>query len=181
MFIANGVRNYSVLLDAFYQLNTYGKIPIYNPGIEQGGATFLWNAPLFFTHLMIIYVFLKNTAPVLLYNYITVFISFISTLALVVLLDSIVNKKEKNIGVLTFLILTGAIAIGLNFHTLARLESFKQFSAYSSGYLLVALVLNNPKNVRDYMVVSYLIFLVMLVNVNHAVGVIILAFIAFLS
>jgi len=45
LFISNGVREYTRMQYAVSGLLNDGLIPIYNPGIGQGEATFLWDAP----------------------------------------------------------------------------------------------------------------------------------------
>ncbi|MEK7124669.1 MAG: hypothetical protein AAB877_03265, partial [Patescibacteria group bacterium] len=47
LFMANGVRIFTRVQVAVEGLNNNGLVPIYNPGIAMGEATYLWNTPSF--------------------------------------------------------------------------------------------------------------------------------------
>ncbi|MDP3766169.1 MAG: hypothetical protein Q8R04_06670 [Nanoarchaeota archaeon] len=181
IFIINGVREYVRVHTAFKGLMDNGLIPIYNPTAGHGEATYLWVSPLFYTQLGLANFFLSFMHPILFFNAYSFFILLISTLAIVPLLWAIFGEEEPNSGLAALIIIFGAVSAGLNFHNLVRLESIKQFTAYPVAYLLVSIILNNPKTFAEYLLVPYLLAVDFMINVSHAVGIIVLAIVTLLA
>lgn len=175
IFIVNGVREYVRVHTASRGLMDNGLIPIYNPTAGHGEATYLWVGPLFYTQLGLANFFLPFISPILFFNAYSFFILLISTLAIVPLLWSIFGEEEPNFGLAAAIIIFGAVSAGLNFHNLVRLESIKQFTAYPVAYLLISIILDNPATFAEYLLVPYLLIVDFLINVSHAVGIIVLA------
>lgn len=173
LFIANGVREFSRLQPITEGLNANGLIPIYNPGTGQGEATYLWIPPTYSTHFALGNYILRFIHPILFFNAQTFFILLLSALSLGVLLESILNKEKSTINVLA--ISSVAAAIGLNFFFLQFLESIKQFYSYPMSYLLLGIIMSNPRKFNDYLILMYLSSIIITIHSAYGFGVLVLA------
>ncbi|MBI2646939.1 hypothetical protein HYW99_00510 [Candidatus Woesearchaeota archaeon] len=173
LFMANGSREFYRVQVAVNGLNNFGLIPIYDPNIGMGEATYLWVPPTYITHVALSNFFLGFIHPILFFNSISLFILLLSTLSLGMLFYSILNKEKSISNVLTVTAIS--MSVGLNFYSLQFLESFKQYYAYPSAYLLISMIIENPKKLNEFILIIYFSFLVLLIHSAYGVGVIILA------
>jgi hypothetical protein len=178
LFMSNGTRVYSRLQYAIDGLVSQGVIPIYNPGIGQGEATFLWDSPSRAAHFIIPNFMLKFFPGILFFNAYSFFILFISVLALGILFDSILNKEKSMSNTLAISAVT--VSIGLSFHFLQLLESLKQFTALPLAYLLLSIVIGNPKTFREYLILAYSLLIIMTIHPGYGFGVIAIAIFTFI-
>ena len=153
LFMANGVRTYSRIQYGIKGLNDYGRLPIYNPEIAHGEATYLFNTPSFHSHISLTSFMLGNAKPILLFNSYPFFILLLSTISLFILFQSIVNKEESSLNMLVVIAVT--ITIGLNFYFLQMLESFKLSYTLPISHLLLSIILNNPKTFKEFVILMY--------------------------
>ncbi len=180
LFMANGVREFARLQNAVQGLGR-GEFAPYNPSIAQGEATFLWNAPSFYSHISFSTFITGNENPILSFNYETFFILLLSIISLSVLLASIAGSEEQSFGALDMLAVTiVSLAVGLNFFFLQLLESFKQCYSFPIAYLFLSIILENPKAFREFITLMYLSVVIMLVHIPYGAGVNIIAFCLFL-
>jgi len=178
LFMSNGVRIFSRTQVAAKGLDTYGAVPIYNPGIAQGEATYLWNTPSFKVHVALADYLLKSKSPILLFNAQSFFILFLSALSLGILYKSITNYEESNINMLA--VTATAVIIGLNFYFLQMLESFKAYYIYPIAYLFLSIILDNPKEFNDFLILMYIPVLFITAHLPYGSGVILIGAILFL-
>ncbi len=148
LFISNGTRVFSTMQYAVDGLINTGYIPVYNPGIGQGEATFLWDSPARAAQFIAENFILKFIPPVLFSNAHSFFILFLHVLALSILFDSILNQKKDALNSLA--ISAVAVLFGLNFYFLQKLESIKFFTAFPMAYLLISMVIDNPKKFNEF-------------------------------
>src|SRR3989338_7933213 len=104
-------------------LNNNRLVPIYNPGIAMGEATYLWNAPSFKVHAAINDYLLQPKSHIHFFNSLSFFILLLSTLSLSILFRSIINQEETYSNML--MVSSVAVLTVLNFYFLQMLESFK--------------------------------------------------------
>src|SRR3989338_718617 len=173
LFIANGVRVFSRLQTAISGLNDYGAIPIYDPAMAQGEATYLWDTPPFYTHLALANFILGYIPRILFFNSYSQYILLLATLALSILFHSISNKKESAITIPAIAAIS--VTIGLNFYFLQQLESIKQFIAFPIAYLFLGILLNNPAKIKDFTALLYLSVLLLMIHIPYGAGVLVLA------
>ena len=173
LFIANGSREFYRVQVAVKGLNNFGSIPIYDPNIGMGEATYLWVPPTYITHVALSNFLLGFIHPILFFNSISLFTLLLSTLSLGVLFYSILNKEKSSSNVLA--VTAVSISVGLNFYSLQFLESFKQYYAYPIAYLLISMIIDNPKKLNEFFTIIYLSFLVLLIHSAYGVGIVILA------
>jgi len=177
LFISNGTYYYSKFNLIVKSINLDGKFPIYDPSISAGESPFLFETPLMFSHLGFTNIILSFIPPVLFYNTYSFFILFISTLALSLLIRSIVPNPPKEFSgrmLNTAIITLGSLMIGLHFFFVQSLESFKSFVTFPIDYLLFSLILEKPKNVGEIIIIGYLIVLVFTMHVANGIGIVLL-------
>jgi len=175
LFIANGVRVFARTQIAFDGLSEEGLFPSYDPRIAQGEATYLWNAPPFFAQVALGNFMLGFFEPLIFFNAYSLFILFISTLGLSILFRSITGKYESKLNTHTLIILAGTLSAGLNFYFIQRLESIKQFSASPVDFLLLAILLDDLEDFKDYIIAAFLLILTILIHVSHSPGIVLMA------
>ena len=173
LFIANGVREFSRLQPIIEGLNSEGLIPIYNPGTGQGEATYLWVPPTYSAHFGLSNFLLGFIPPIMFFNVQTFFILLLSTLSLGVLFESIINKSKYSVNMLA--VAAVAVAIGLNFFFLQFLESIKQFYSYSTSYLLLSIIISNPRKFNDYAILMYISSIILTIHSAYGFGVLVVA------
>lgn len=169
LFMANGVRIFSRVQFALDGLNTDGAFPIYNPGIAQGEPTSLWDTPSFKTHVALASYILRSNSPILFFNAQSLFILFLSTVALGVLFWSVIDWKKSTVSMLA--VTATAIIIGLNFYFLKILESFKAGYTYPLAYLFLSLILDNPKKFNEFLILMFLSVILVTTHLPYASGV----------
>ena len=173
LFIANGAREFYRIQVAVRGLSESGSIPIYDPAIGTGEATYLWVTPTYITHFTLANLFLKFLNPILFFNAASLFILLLSVLSLGVLLNSIIDKEISYLNILVVIAIT--LITGLNFLFLQFLESIKAFYAYPIAHLLLSLVLINPKHFEDFFILLYLSALVLMIHSAVGLGVVLFA------
>ena len=177
LFISNGTREYTRMQYAVSGLVNEGLIPIYNPGIGQGEATFLWDAPGRASNYIIKNSMLNFIPSILFFNAYSFFILFMHVLALSLLIGSII--KQKNLPAI--LAIAGvAVLIGLNFFFLQKLESIKFFAAFPMAYLLISLIIGNPTKLNEFVIMMFIASIIMTLHSGYGIGVIILSFSIFI-
>lgn len=176
VFIVNSTNQWARAKFFSDNIQKYGEIPIYQHNIAHGEAT-LWESPLLYNILGFLNIAFKGVSSVYIFNAFSVFILLLSVWALFLLFESLLEKTVSGwdfAGVLS----VSALA-GLNFYFLHMMESFKQFSAYPIDRLLLALIIDDLTDVRDYLTAVFLILMSFLLHATHAFGVIIMAFALF--
>jgi hypothetical protein len=173
LFISNGTREYTRMQYAVSGLINEGFIPSYNPGIGQGEATFLWDAPGRASNYIVKNSMLNFIPRILFFNTYSFFILFMHVLALSLLFGSVI--KQRNL-VIILAIAGVAVLIGLNFFFLQKLESIKFFTAFPLAYLLISLIINNPTRFNDFVIMMFIGSIIMTLHSGYGIGVIILAF-----
>src|SRR3989338_1166201 len=174
LFMANGVRIFTRVQIAVEGLNNNGLVPIYNPGIAMGEATYLWNAPSFKVHAAINDYLLQPKSHIHFFNSLSFFILLLSTLSLSILFRSIINQEETYSNML--MVSSVAVLTGLNFYFLQMLESFKANYIYPMGYLMLAIILCNPKKFADFFVIMCLAVMFTTIHLPYGSGIIIIGF-----
>ena len=173
LFMANGVKVFSRLQIAIRGLNDYAKIPIYDPAMAQGEPTYLWDAPLFHTHLALANFILSYIPGILFFNSYSLYILLLATLALSVLFFSVLGKKQSTATMLA--IASISVTIGLNFYFLQQLESIKQFVAFPIAYIFLSMLLDNPSKIKDFAALLYLSVLLLTIHIPYGAGALVLA------
>jgi len=90
------------------------------------------------------------------------------------LLSAVVNKKEW-IAITVVTLITG-----LNFIFLQKLESIKEFAAFPIAYLLLVIILDNPKTFKDFLILMYFSSILMTIHPAYGLETLLLAFGLFL-
>ena len=177
LFMSNGTREYTRMQYAVSGLVNDGLIPIYNPGIGQGEATFLWDAPGRASNYIIKNSMLNFIPNILFFNAYSFFILFMHVLALSLLIGSIIRQKN----LLAILAIAGVtVLIGLNFFFLQKLESIKFFAAFPMAYLLISLIISNPTKLNEFVIMMLIASIIMTLHSGYGIGVIILSFSIFI-
>ncbi|MBS3105505.1 hypothetical protein J4234_04565 [Candidatus Woesearchaeota archaeon] len=178
LFMANGVRIFTRVQIAVEGLNNNGLVPIYNPGIAMGEATYLWNAPSFKVHAAINDYLLQPKSHIHFFNSLSFFILLLSTLSLSILFRSIINQEETYSNML--MVSSVAVLTGLNFYFLQMLESFKANYLYPMAYLFLSIILDNPKKYNDYLILMYFSALFIIIHLPYGSGVLVIGACLFL-
>ena len=178
LFMANGVRIFSRVQVALEGLKKEGLVPIYNPGIAQGEATYLWNAPSFKVGAALSNYLLKSESPIFFFNSQSFFILFLSTLALGTIFWSVINKDESFANMLA--VAAVAVITGLNFLFLQILESFKANYLYPISYLYVSIILDNPKKFNDFLILMYISVMMIVIHIPYGSGMLLIGACLFL-
>lgn len=178
LFIANGVRIFSRVQVALEGLKSNGEVPIYNPGIAQGEATYLWNAPSFKVGAALANYLLNPKSSIYFFNVQSFFILFLSTLALAAIFRSVINKEESfaNISAIAAV----SVITGLNFLFLQLLESFKANYLYAISYLYVSIILDNPRKFNDFLILMYISVIMITIHIPYGSGMLLIGACLFL-
>ncbi len=178
LFMANGVRIFTRVEYAANGLKEDGRIPIYNPGIAQGEATYLWNTPSFKAHAALANYLLRPGSSIYFFNVQSFFILFFSVLALGILLNALINQDYLSDNLLA--VTAAALVIGLNFYFLHLLESFKANYTYPFAYLFLSIILENPKKYNDFLALMYISALFIVVHIPYGSGMLLISSLLFL-
>jgi len=174
LFMSNGVREFTRLQPAIEGMQTNGLIPLYQPAMGQGGPTYLWVPPSHISNFFLVGYILNFLHPILFFNAFSFFILFLSTLGLGMLFSAILNKKEW-IAITVVTLITG-----LNFIFLQKLESIKEFTAFPIAYLLLVIILDNPKTFKDFFILMYFSTILMTIHPAYGLETLLLALVLFL-
>lgn len=177
VFIVNSTNQWARAKFFSDSIGKYGEIPIYQHNIAQGEAT-LWESPLLYNIIAFLNIAFKSVSSVLIFNAFSVFILLLSVWALFLLFESLLEGKIGSGWNFAGVLSVSALA-GLNFYFLHMMESFKQFSAYPVDRLLLALIIDDLADARDYLTAVFLVLMSFLLHATHAFGVIIMAFALF--
>lgn len=175
LFIANGARVFATMQYGINGLASNGLIPTYNPGIGQGEATFLWDSPARAAQSIVENFILGFIPPILFFNAHSFFILLLHVLSLSILFESILGQNNENTALNALAISAVAVLIGLNFYFLQKLESLKFFTAFPIAYLLISLIIDNPKKFNEFLVMIFISSIIITVHSGYGVGVIILS------
>ena len=166
LFMANGAREFYRVNKVIQGLDKDGLIPLYNPGMGTGEATYLFVPPTSVTHFGLTNFLLKFIPPVLFFNSHLFFILFLSVLSLSVLFYSIIKNKSN----LNMLAVTAvSLLVGLNFLILQSMESTRSFYGYPIVHLFLSLIIGNPKRFKDFVILMY--FSILMLLIHPALGV----------
>ena len=168
LFMSNGTRVYSRLRYATENLIDKGIIPIYNPRVGQGEATFLFDAPIRAAQYLVESYFMGFFNPLLFFNTHSFFILFISVLSLAVLFNSAIGHTESVYKTLAVAFISASI--GLNFLFLQLLESLKQFTAFPIAYLAISIILDNPRRLNEFLVLMYMLAIIIPIHSAYGLG-----------
>lgn len=172
LFMANGSREFYRVQNSVMGLRSTGYIPAYDPAIASGEPTYLWVPGAHVANISIINYFLIFIHPILFFNAHSFFILFLSTLSLGIFFFSVLNRERTYLNTLAVVSVT--LLTGLNFFFLQSLEMVKQYTLYPFAYLLLALILDNPKSFNEYIVLMFLSVLSVMIHPSYGIGVIIL-------
>ena len=154
LFMVNHSREFYRIQNSFQGLDKHGLVPLYDPAIANGEATYLWIPSVPLVHIAITQLFLKFVPPILFINADSVFILLLSTLSLGMLFFSILNKKKSTLNV--FAVTAVTLLTGLNFVFLQFMESIRTNYAYPVAYLLLGLILDNPKTYKEFAILMFI-------------------------
>ncbi len=179
LFISNGTYYFSKFGLIAKSIASNGDFPIYDPSISAGESPFLFETPLMFSHIAFANIMLPFIPQLVFYNLYSFFILFISILSMALLLSAIANASHNaghKRGDLwnTAIIALGSLIIGLHFYFVQFLESFKAFFVFPLHYLLFALVLEKPQNIKETAALGYLAVLAVTIHVAHGIGIVLL-------
>jgi len=174
LFTSNGTYLYTRFELIVKNIDSYNTFPIYDPATSSGESPFLFETPLTFSHIAFANILLNFIPPVLFYNLYTVFILFLSVLSLTQLIKSIIGDYKEN-WTNSIIITIGALTIGLNFQFVQLLESFKQFSGFPINYLILSIILEKPKTLKEILTLFYMIVLTSIIHVTHAIGIVLIS------
>lgn len=177
LFVSNGTYMFTKFNLIVKEVQSSGNFPIYDPATSSGESPFLFETPIFFSHLAFAKILLGFIPNVTFYNLYTLFIMFLSTLGLSLLLERIIYSEEnekKFSDILT--IILGSIAIGLNFYFAQYLEAFKESFIFPINYLMFSLILEKPKEFRQMAIILCLIALSFIAHTSQGVGIVLLSF-----
>src|SRR3989344_1133114 len=179
LFMANGVRIFTRVQVAFDGLQEGGMVPIYNPGIAQGDPTYLWNTPSFKVHVALLNYLVPFVPPILFVNGLSFFILFLSTIGLGVLLKAFVGREEGNGGEwssrATIMVSVVSALIGLNFVFLQLLPRMMANYTYPIAYLLLAIILGNPRKFTDVLLMMYIAAILISIHLPYGSGILFIA------
>ena len=175
LFMSNGTYMYSKFKLITKTIDSYQEFPIYDPGTSSGESPFLFEAPLFFSHLAFANSLLSFIPSIEFYNLYSFFVLFIATLSLTLLIRSVIGLKERVSFTNSVVILVIALSIGLNFRFLQFLEAFKEFFTFPINYLIFALLLEKPTKVKDMFMIFFMIMLSFILHAPHGVGLILIS------
>lgn len=173
LFMSNGTYFYSKYYTIVKSIGKYNDFPFYSPNSAQGEQLFLVDSPAMFSHIAFVKTIIPWTNPVLFYNYISAFILFLTILGASLLI------RECNKDISPYLAALGSCAIGLSFIFVQFLESFKHFFAHPIGFLVFAMVLANPRNVKELIIIASLMALAFLIHAPQSLAIWIMAFLLF--
>lgn len=178
LFISNGTYLYTKFELIAKSIKSQHSFPIYDPATSQGESPFLFESPLVFSHLAFVNTLLAFIPKVTFYTAFSLFILFLATLSLSLLIRAVLNMSFKenwdsNLhSIIT--VIVGSATIGLNFYFVQLLESFKQFFAFPINYLIFSLLLEKPKH-KEVMLVLYMIILTFVIHTPHGVGIVLIS------
>jgi hypothetical protein len=178
LFISNGTYQYTKFELIVKSVETRGVFPLYDPGVSQGEAPFLFESPLTFSHIAFTNILLSFITPVKFYNAYVVFTLLLATLGLSLLLrtiaEPIIGSEKKDI--LDYAAITiGALSIGLNFYFVQLLESFKAFFTFPINYLILSIIIGWRMEIKDSIVVMCLLPLTFIAHTPHGLGILLIA------
>lgn len=176
LFISNGTYYYTKFNLIVKSADTYGTFPIYDPSVSNGESPFLFETPLMFSHIAFASILLYFIPPVIFYNAYSFFILLISTLALSILIRSVLPVSERNSVSELAVVILGSSILGLHFHFVQLLESFKAFFMFPINYLIFAIILEKPSDPKEIFIVAYLIVLSFIIHAANGIGIVLLAF-----
>ena len=184
LFIANGSREFYRVQNAVRGLSNSGLIPIYDPGMGSGEATYLWVPPAVVTHFALANLFFKFVNPIMFFNANTLFVLFLFALSIGVFFYSIINKKSalaiSSLTILDVVVISSVTVVtSLNFFILQSLESIRAFFGFPIATLLFSLILANPKRFNELLIIAYLLAVVLVVHSSFGLAVFLLAFCMF--
>lgn len=173
LFMSNGVRIFSRVHYTVEGLSKTGAYPLYNPGIAQGEPTSLWDTPSFKSHVAMLSYIIRSSSSILFFNTLSVFILFLSGLGLFVLFFSIANW-DKSLSC-SLAVTATTLLISLNFYFLQKLESFKANYTFPIAYLLLSIIIDNPKRYKEFIVMMFLSVILITTHIPYGSGAIFIA------
>lgn len=180
LFMANSTYMFSRFDLIVKSIKSSGTFPIYDPAVAQGEPPFLFEAPLFFSHIAFVNSVLEFIPSVLFYNAFSFFSLLLSVLALSELIKSLLAKvfgEDGSLGIFsTIIVVLGSVSIGLNFLSVQVLESFKQFFAFPINYLIFSVIIDRLTTPKEIITILYLIILTFIIHPPHGVGIVLIAF-----
>ncbi len=178
LFMANHAREFYRIENIFNGLNNNGLIPIYDPAMGLGEATYLWVPPSALTNIALVQLFLKFIPPILFVNAHLLFMLFLSTIALGLLFFSILNKEYSTLNFLA--VISTTLLIGLNFFSLQSMESVKIFYAYPVAYLFLSLIIQNPITFKEFLILMFISSFIVTLHPAYGIEVLMIAIPLFL-
>jgi hypothetical protein len=177
LFTSNSTYVYSKFDLIVKSIHSSGDFPIYDPSTSSGESPFLFETPLFFSHLAFANILLSFIPPVTFFNLYTLFILFLSTISLSLLLRSIVPYEpgSNSISYIAVIIL-GSLSAGFNFYFIQYLEAFKEFFMFPVNYLIFSLILEKPGKFKEIALISYMVLLSFITHTSHGVGILLMSF-----
>jgi len=171
LFVSNGT--YFKFYMPVKSIENYNAFAFYAPYSFHGEQLFLIDSPAFFSHITLIKILLPWLNPVLFYNYISVFILFLSILGASLIIKEVVSNKIGNIK--TYIIAIGSFVIVLGFVFIQYLESFKHLFSTPVGLLIFALILSNSKKIKYLIIILALLSLTLALHAAHSLGIVLIS------
>ncbi len=177
LFISNGTYMFTKFNLIFDASRGSGEFPIYDPATSSGESPLLFEAPLVFSSMAFANIILNFIPKVMFYNLYTLFILFLSTLGLALLLEKLIGfEEDSKKPAYILIIILGSVSIGLNFYFAQYLEAFKEFFIFPINYLMLSLILEKPKEFREMAIILCLIAISFITHTSQGVGIVFLSF-----
>lgn len=178
LYMSNGTYVYTKFFSVADGIKKSGQVPQYEPRIAQGEHLFYTDTAVFYSNLGPVSLALGWIPPVLFFNSITVFIMWLSILALWLFIRELLPEKN---GYISFILpIAASMSVVLSFMFLQLFESFKQSSAYPINFLVLALIFSFPKSPKVLLSILALLILSFLIHGTQFIGFGQLAILSFL-
>lgn len=169
LYMSNGTYVYTKFLSVVEGVNKFGQVPQYEPRIAEGEQLFYTDTPVFYSSLGFASLILGWIARVLFFNSATVFIIWLSILALWLFLREML-PGEKNSYTSFIIPAAASLSVILSFMFLQLFESFKQSSTYPINFLILGLIFSNARNFRILASIAALLLISFLIHGTHFIG-----------
>lgn len=169
LYMSNGTYVYTKFISVVDGIKQFGQVPQYDPRIAQGEHLFYTDTAVFYSNLGFANLALGWIPSVLFFNSITVFIIWLSILALWLFIREFL-PGDKNDYMFFILPVAASMSVVLSFMFLQLFESFKQSSTYPVNFLVLALIFSFPKNPKVLLSILALLVLSFLIHGTQFIG-----------
>ena len=161
LFVSNSSRDFYRIQNAIKGLSENGLMPLYDPNIGSGEATYLWVPPGAVANFAVGNLLLYKIPPILYFNSISLFILLLFVLSTGELFRSIIGKRSllDELSITAVTVLTA-----LNFFIIQSVESIRAFFVFPIANLILSLILDNPASFKDILIIMYLCVLALTIH-----------------